>query len=172
MSHSDALAAFPGGFGTLDELFEMLTLMQTGKANIVPIVLIEGEGSAYWQQWREYMNNHLLDERWISPEDISFYYLASSPEDAAGHIFKFYSRYHSSRYVKDVLVIRMRSSITEDQVGVLNEQFATLIAEGKMELSGPLLGETDHLQLPRLIFTHTRKEFGKLRQLIDALNQF
>lgn len=172
MSHSDALAAFPGGFGTLDELFEMLTLMQTGKANIVPVVLIEGEGGTYWQQWRHYMDENLLKERWISPEDISFYYLAKSPEDAARYIFKFYSRYHSSRYVKDVLVIRMLKTITKEQVEILNKQFSSLVAEGKMELSGPLLGETDHLELPRLIFTHTRKEFGKLRQLIDALNQF
>lgn len=170
MSHSDALAAFPGGFGTLDELFEMLTLMQTGKANIVPIVLIEGGNGTYWEKWRRYINDNLLDEHWISPEDLSFYYFAANPEDAVEHIFKFYSRYHSSRYVKDTLIIRMLSPLTESQVEKLNQQFLSLVAEGKMELSVPLLEETDHLQLPRLIFVHTRKEFGKLRELIDAIN--
>ena len=89
MSHSDALAVFPGGFGTLDELFEMLTLMQTGKGNIIPVVLIEGAGGSYWQKWRRYINDNLMDEHWISKEDASFYYLAPSPEDAVQHIMKF-----------------------------------------------------------------------------------
>lgn len=171
MSHSDALAAFPGGFGTLDELFEMLTLMQTGKANIVPVVLIEGKDIDYWERWKLYMEQ-IIGDHWISPEDTAFYYFAPTPEDGVRHILKFYSRYHSSRYVKDTLVIRMRNPLTEDQAEKLNKQFASLVAEGKMSLSGPLLGETDHLELPRLIFTHTRREFGKLRQLIDAINEF
>lgn len=172
MSHSDALAAFPGGFGTLDELFEMLTLMQTGKANIVPVVLVEGGEGSYWQHWQKYIKDNLLNEQWISPEDVFLFYLAENPEDAMRHIFKFYSRYHSSRYVKDLLVIRLRNPLTEDQVEILNKQFDSLVTEGKMSLSGPLLGETDHLELPRLIFSHSRKEFGKLRLLIDAINDF
>jgi uncharacterized protein (TIGR00730 family) len=172
MSHSNALAAFPGGLGTLDELFEMLTLMQTGKANIIPIVLLEGPGSDYWQEWRRYINDNLLDAKWISPEDTSFYYFAPTTEDAVLHILKFYSRYHSSRYVKDILVIRMLSSLSEEQIESLNEKFASLVADGKMSLSGPLPDETDNLELPRLIFTHTRNKFGLLRQLIDAINEF
>jgi uncharacterized protein (TIGR00730 family) len=172
MSHSDALAAFPGGFGTQDELFEMMTLMQTGKANIVPVVLIEGENGTYWHEWQAYMNRNLLGEHWISPEDVSFYYFAPNPEDAVQHILKFYSRYHSSRYVNDTLVIRMLTPLTEKQVELLNQQFKSIVARGNMSLSGPLIGETDHLELPRLIFTHTRNEFGKLRQLIDAINNF
>ena len=172
MSHSNALAAFPGGFGTLDELFEVLTLMQTGKGNIIPVVLIEGTGGSFWEKWRRYVNDNLLEEKWIGKEDTSFYYLAPSPEDAVQHILKFYSRYHSSRYVKDTLIIRMLSSLTEEQVELLNERFGSLVAEGKMQLSGPLPDETDHLEMPRLIFTHTRKQFGKLRQLINAINNF
>lgn len=172
MSHSDALAAFPGGLGTLDELFEMLTLMQTGKANIIPVVLVEGQKGNYWEQWQAYIDDNLLKNHWISPEDLSLYYLAKSPEDAAKHIFKFYSRYHSSRYVKDILVIRMLNKLTDQQVDQLNQQFSSIVAEGRMSLSGPLPEETDHLSLPRLIFTHTRKQFGKLRQLIDAINAF
>lgn len=170
MSHSDALAAFPGGLGTLDELFEMLTLMQTGKANIIPVVLIEGQEGDYWKQWQGYMDDNLLKNHWISPEDLSLYYLAKSPEDAAQHIFKFYSRYHSSRYVNDTLVIRLLNSLTPQQVETLNQQFSAIVAEGKMSLSDALPEETDHLSLPRLVFTHTRKHFGVLRQLIDAIN--
>ncbi|HEV8053090.1 MAG TPA: LOG family protein [Parachlamydiaceae bacterium] len=171
MSHSDALAAFPGGVGTLDELFEMLTLMQTGKANIVPIVLVEGANGTYWEKWKIYMES-ILKERWISPEDTSFYHFCPTPEEAVQHILKFYSRFHSSRYVKDIFVIRMRSPLSEDQVEILNTQFASLLAEGKISLSGPLIGETDHLELPRIIFNHTRREIGKVRQLIDAINNF
>lgn len=170
MSQSNALAVFPGGFGTLDELFEMLTLMQTGKANIIPIVLVEGPGSTYWQQFLNYINDNLLKTHWISPEDISFFYLAKSPDDALQHIIKFYSKYHSSRYVDNTLVIRLSNPITSAQVEILNDQYGSLIAEGKMTLSGPLPGETDHLELPRLVFTHTRKDFGRLRMLIDSIN--
>lgn len=172
MSHSDAMAAFPGGYGTLDELFEMLTLIQTGKANIIPIVLCEGTGGTYWQKWRRYTQENLLDNRWISPEDNDLYYLASCPEDAAEHIFKFYTRYHSSRYVKDNLVIRLSTPLTGPEVNQLNEEFHSLVASGKMQLTGPLPEEDDHLELTRLVFHHTRKDFGRLRKLIDAINIF
>jgi hypothetical protein len=116
------------------------------------------------------MNDNLMEPRWISPEDSSFYYFAPTPREAVEHIFKFYSRYHSSRYVNDNLVIRMLSPLTEEQVEKLNQQFTSLVAEGKMSMSGSLQEETDHLELPRLIFKHTRNHFGKLRQLIDAIN--
>ncbi len=172
MSHSNALAAFPGGFGTLDELFEMLTLIQTGKANIIPIVLIEGAGGNYWQEWQEYMADHLLKKHWISPEDIHLYYIAPSPEDAVQHILKFYSRYHSSRYVKDTFVMRLLKPLTPAQIGILNKKYHVLLASGSMSASAALSGETDHLELPRLIFHHTRKDFAVLRQLIDEINNF
>jgi uncharacterized protein (TIGR00730 family) len=171
MSHSNALAAFPGGVGTLDELFEMLTLMQTGKANIIPVVLVEGENGHYWDSWRQYINDNLLKNGWISPEDEAFYYQAIDPQDAARHIFKFYSCYHSSRYVNDILVIRLLKPLTEQHLKKLNLQFASLVKEGEIKQSGALPEETDHLDLPRLVFTHTRREFGKLRLLIDAINE-
>ena len=172
MSHSNALAAFPGGYGTLDELFEMLTLIQTGKANIIPIVLLEGAQGDYWQQWRRYIQDNLLDNRLISPEDTHLYYLAPTVPDAVQHIMKFYSRYHSSRYVKDDFVIRMLTPLTEKQISQLNEQLASLIVDGKMTQSRALPEETDHLELPRLTFKHTRNDFGRLRLLIDAINDF
>jgi len=172
MSHSHAMAAFPGGFGTLDELFEMLTLIQTGKANIIPIVLVEGEGGVYWQQWRRYINDNLLDNHWISPEDVNLFFIADDPESAVQHILKFYSRYHSSRYVKDIFVIRLKDPLSQQQIDRLNEKYSALVSDGNITQSGPLQGETDHLELPRLIFHHTRRDFGLLRQMIDEINEF
>ena len=119
MSHSHAMAAFPGGYGTLDELFEMLTLIQTGKANVIPIVLLEGEGGTYWQEWRDHVQNNLLSQKFISPEDISLYFLAPNPEEAVQHILKFYTRYHSYRYVKDTIVIRLQKPLTQEELKFL-----------------------------------------------------
>lgn len=172
MSHSDALAAFPGGYGTLDELFEVLTLIQTGKANIVPIVLMEGDGGVYWKNWLEYVEKHLLGNRWICPADQNLYYIAPTISDGVSHILKFYSRYHSSRYVKDILVIRLLEPLTESQLGILNKDFSVLIKEGNIYASDPFPEETDHLDLPRIAFEHTRHDYGLVRALIDQINDF
>lgn len=172
ISHADAIAAFPGGVGTLDELFEVLTLMQTGKSHIVPLVLIEGAKGSYWNHWNHYIETQLLANKWICEADMNFFYIASSPAQAKRHIMKFYRRYHSSRYVKDDLVIRMLTPLKQKQIDQLNEQFAPLISEGKITMGGPLPEETEYLELPRLIFKHTRKRYGLLRVLIDQINQF
>lgn len=172
ISHSDAIAVFPGGFGTLDELFEVLTLLHTGKGNIVPLVLVEGHGGSYWDHWSDYIEKQLLSNGWISPEDPKLYYIASSAEDAIEHIQQFYKRYHSSRYVKDALVLRLQSALTEEQLEFLNDKFGCLVQSGKMTMRGAYPEETDYLELPRLTFQHTRKQFGLLRQLIDQINAF
>lgn len=172
MSHSDALAAFPGGFGTMDELFEVLTLLQTGKANIMPVVLVEGKSGTYWQHWQDYVLKQLLENGWISPEDQHLYYIAKSPQDAVQHIIKFYKRYHSSRYVRDILVVRLTEELTQQQIGFLNLKYKGLVASGTMELSDPFPEETDHLELPRLAFHHTHRDFGLVRALIDDINNF
>lgn len=172
LSHSDAVAVFPGGFGTLDELFEVLTLMHNGKCSIIPTVLVEGTDGIYWAHWKQYIETHLLANGWISPADVHLYYFASSPEDAQQHIQQFYKRYHSSRYVKDILVLRLLSPLTEEQIEILNEKFPQLIRTGKITTSSALPPETDHLELPRLIFHHTRKDFGLLRVMIDTINSF
>lgn len=172
MSHSEALAAFPGGFGTLDELFEVLTLQQTGKANIMPVVLIEGENGTYWKHWQEYIEHQLLNNGWICPEDRHLYYIAKSPADAVSHIQKFYRRYHSSRYVKDNLVICLKESLTPNQIDILNAKYGRLLASGKMEMISALPEETKHKTLPRLAFHHTHQDFGLVRALIDDINNF
>lgn len=170
MSHSSAMAAFPGGYGTMDELFEMLTLMQTAKSNIIPIVLLEGEPGTYWEAWRRYVIDNLLDNSWISPEDLRLFYLASDVDDAVNHVLKFYSRYHSSRYVQDTLVIRLHTPLSQQQVDILNKKYPGIVSSGAIEISEALPGETDHCELPRLILRHNRKHMGLLRMLIDDIN--
>lgn len=172
ISHSDAIAVFPGGFGTMDELFEVLTLIQTGKTNIVPVILMEGENGHYWRNWEHYVKEHLLANGWICPVDQNLYYIAHSEEDGVKHILTFYKRYHSSRYVKTSLVIRLLEPLTEHQLEILNTRFKSLVQSGRMEMSGPLPEESDHLDLPRLVFHHTMKDFGHVRALIDQINAF
>lgn len=172
ISHSDAIAVFPGGFGTLDELFEVLTLLHTGKGNIVPLVLVEGHAGSYWEHWNDYIEKQLLSSGWISPEDPKLYYIASSADDAVRHIQHFYKRYHSSRYVKDNLVLRLLLPLTEAQLEFLNEKFACLVQSGEITQGAAYAEESDFLELPRLSFHHTRRQFGILRQLIDQINAF
>lgn len=172
LSYSDAIAAFPGGVGTQDELFEALTLMQTGRSNIVPILLIEEKQGHYWQAWEHYIQNNLLASGLISAEDQFLYYRAPGVEEAALHIKQFYRCYHSNRYVKDKLVIRLLYPLNENQIKTLNEEFQLLIKAGKIEATAPLPEEDDHLDLPRIAFEHTRNHFGLLRALIDRINSF
>ena len=172
LSHSDAVAAFPGGVGTQDELFEVLTLMQTGKTNIIPVVLLEGENLTYWQSWEDYLKTNLLDNGWISLEDLNLYYRAPSIEQAVDHIQHFYHRYHSSRYVKDLLVIRLLTPLTTDQIDQLNQKFQPLLKNGKIFACQAFEEEHDHLDMPRLAFEHNHSHFGLLRALIDQINDF
>lgn len=171
VSQAEAVALFPGGFGTMDEAFETLTLVQTGKSTPMPIVLVEGAGHDYWQKWLDWMNDQLLGRGWISPEDPSLMYLAKDPHDAAQHLLRFYRVYHSSRYVRDDLVIRMHHAISKDAVAKLEHDFSSIIRSGGMRLSGPLEGEEDALDKPRLVFRHNRSRYGVLRRLIDAINE-
>jgi uncharacterized protein (TIGR00730 family) len=172
MSHSDAVAVFPGGYGTMDETFEVLTLLQTGKSNMIPVVLLEGKNANYWEHWERYAKEELLRHGWISLEDLHFYYKAPTIEDAMAYIQKFYKRYHSQRYVKNTLVLRLKEALTENQVNQLNEQFSSLLESGKMSMSPPFPEETDHLNLPRLVFVHNRRHYGLLRALINEINAF
>jgi len=172
MSHSDAAAVFPGGFGTMDELFEFLTLMQTGRTGIIPIVLLEGTDGGYWKSWEEYLRTSLYSHGWISAADEAFYYIAKDSQDAIHEVQKFYHRYHSSRYVKEQLVIRMKSRISQEQVDLLNDKFSVLVKGGTIKQIDAMTEEDNHLLLPRIAFEHTRKDFGILRRLINQINDF
>lgn len=172
LTHADAICVCPGGYGTQDELFESLVLIQTGKSNIVPVVLLDGAGGVYWNNWIDYITDHLGANGWISPEDHRLYHHATSPEDAVAHIKHFYSMYHSSRYVDDQLVIRMQHELSDDGLAALNDEFGDLIRTGVVERSAALDIETEHLELPRVVFHHNRNHFGRVRTMIDRLNDF
>lgn len=171
ISQAEAVALFPGGFGTMDEAFEVLTLVQTGKASMIPIVCCEGEGQTYWREWDHFIRKGLLDRKLVSPEDPGLYRIFEKPADAVKHIIEFYRNYHSSRYVKDDLVIRVQRRLSDAAMDALNTEFAKLVKTGKIAQAGPLEAEDDHLHLPRLVFTHTRRDFGTVRRLIDRINE-
>jgi hypothetical protein len=177
VSHSDAVACFPGGFGTMDEIFETLTLIQTGKSHPLPVVLVEGAGPdgtprGYWKRWEEGVVHNLLESGWISKEDCSLYEIASSPADAAERVIRFYRRYHSSRYVGDTFVVRVKRPLSVRQVEQLNDEFSHLVKTGTVtQQMTPFEGEDDHVHLPRVAFHHTRRGFGHIRRFIDRMNE-
>jgi uncharacterized protein (TIGR00730 family) len=171
LSQAEAVALFPGGFGTMDEAYETLTLVQTGKASMIPIVMLEGEGRDYWEEWLAFNRRRLLRDALINEEDLGLFHIARSPADAARHITGFYRVYHSSRYVRDMFVIRLRHAIGEADAARLTDEFRVLIKSGAMTLRGPFPEEEDHLDLPRLAFSHTRHHFGLIRRLIDRINE-
>lgn len=172
LSHADAVCVFPGGFGTQDELFEALVLVQTGRSHIVPIVLLEGEGGDYWGTWEDNLRATLLASGWVCPEDERFFFIAPSADAAVEHVLDFYRLYHSSRYVRDDLVIRLSDPLTDEQVDRLNDEFAVLVKSGRIRQDNALPEEDDNLDLPRLIFHHHRHKYGTLRVMIDRINEF
>ncbi len=167
-----AIALFPGGMGTQDEGFEALTLVQTGKAPPMPVVMIDEPDGTYWQHWRTYLQSELLRTGMIGPEDMHLMYLTDRAEKAVEHITHFYRRYHSSRFVKDVFVIRLRSAIADDLVRRLNDEFADLIEDGRMRQTGGALPDEhgEYAELPRLVFAYNNCSAGRLRLLVNALN--
>lgn len=172
MSHSDALAVFPGGYGTLDELFEMLTLIQTGRGNIIPIVLMEGSEGSYWKHWLDYVEKNLYESGKICPEDMSLFYLAPTVKEGVRHITHFYRVYHSSRYIREKYVMRINQGLNDSQLEELNEKYQRLVASGKIEQTGAFPEEDEYLDKLRISFHHTRMDFGLLRQMIDTINSF
>lgn len=180
LSQAEAVVCFPGGFGTMDECFEALTLIQTGKASMVPVVFVEGthepvpgeDGMGYWEGWIHFIRTQLLRRGWVSPEDEHLFYLAKNPQDAADHVLRFYKVYHSARYVRDDLVIRVKKQLTDAQLAELNRDFAVLVKSGTIAHVQPYAQEQDHLDLPRIAFTHTKHKFGLVRALIDRINSF
>ena len=170
---SQAAVFFPGGFGTMDEAFELLTLIQTGKANIVPVVCLQVPGSDYWNRWMEFVSHHLLARGFISESDLSLFKIFDHAEDAVDEIQRFYRNYHSYRFVKESLVIRMRHPLTREQLEEGRTRFHDLAPNGSIVQGKALAPEHDEpeaLSLPRLIFPYHQQDAGRLRQLIDWLN--
>jgi uncharacterized protein (TIGR00730 family) len=168
---ADAMAVFPGGYGTLDECFELLTLIQTGKSPLIPMVMIGPEGNEYWKSFRTYLEDHFVRNGWINEEDLFLFQIFSDVESAADYVERFYRNYHSSRFVGDQFVIRMQKSLAPDELDSLNEVHAALCVKGRIEQGMALDGEDEFPELPRLIFQFNRKHYGGLRLLIDQLNR-
>ncbi|MBL8850229.1 MAG: TIGR00730 family Rossman fold protein, partial [Planctomycetaceae bacterium] len=168
-----AIALFAGGFGTQDECFETLTLVQTGKRDLMPIVCIDTPGSTYWRDWLEYIRKHLLDTSLISPADLSLIKVTDDLDEAYDEIMGFYSVYNSMRYVHDKLYLRLHKRPTPEFIVELNRDFADIIERGRIELTSahPFEGDDDHLrELPRLAFRFNRRDIGRLRQMVDRIN--
>jgi uncharacterized protein (TIGR00730 family) len=176
LKEADAVALFPGGFGTLDEAMETLTLVQTGKRNPLPLVLVDEPGGTYWTAWIRFLEEEMLARGYISTSDFSFFERVNSVDSAVNHINRFYSRYHSMRYVNGQLVIRLTSPLAPHHIRKLKERFHDiLLPQGDIALSGPLPVETDEPEiahLPRLVVDFNRKDFGRLRSFIDAINEY
>jgi len=174
LKETDAIALFPGGFGTMDEAFETLTLLQTGKSPLLPLVCVDREGGDYWHAWDAYVRGTLLARGLISAEDLSLYRVTNRLDEAVSEIVTFYRNYHSSRYVGNRLILRLHHAPTPDALARLEGEFGDILADGGFS-TGPALPEEAEesalADLPRLVFSFNRRDFGRLRQLIDALNR-
>jgi uncharacterized protein (TIGR00730 family) len=183
IKESVAIVLFPGGFGTHDEGFEALTLMQTGKSNIMPLICVDKPGGTYWKSWWRYIEDHLLGQNLISKEDLNLVKVTDNVEEACDEIVNFYNNYHSSRYVwtkaedgsgRFLLVMRLKHPVTDNLLQQLNARFADICVGGGFQKSGPLPeeeNEPDLTALHRIVFPFNRTNFGRLRQLIDVVNQ-
>jgi uncharacterized protein (TIGR00730 family) len=174
VKESDAIALFPGGFGTLDEGFEVLTLAQTGKSHLFPIIMVDEPGGDYWRQWHNYIEKVLLPRGLISPPDLSLYKITDSVDEAVNEVISFYRVYHSMRYVDGDLVLRLQRSLSEPLLEKIREEFGDIVEAGTFEQTSALPAEANdtHLAtLPRLCFRFDRKSLGRLRILIDTINR-
>jgi hypothetical protein len=174
MKESDAIALFAGGFGTQDEGFEALTLIQTGKSHLFPVVMIDEPGGDYWLRWRSFIEDVLLARGMIAPADLALFKVTDSLDEAVAEVVNFYRVYHSMRYVKGDLVLRLQHPLAEDLLARIREEFADIVQSGTIELTPALEAESDDAHvanLPRLRFRFNRYSLGRLRMLIDLINR-
>jgi uncharacterized protein (TIGR00730 family) len=174
LKESHATALFPGGFGTHDETFEVLTLLQTGKSHPQPIVCLHARGSDYWHRWHEFIAE-LLSQKLINEEDLSLFKIFDSADDAVEEIERFYRNYHSIRYVHRHLIMRLKQPLTDEQLATLDGEFQDMLVDGTFTLRQSFPEEHNEPgihNLPRLVFHYNRRSAGRLRQLIDRINAF
>jgi len=175
IKESRGFVCLPGGFGTLDETFELLTLTQTGKGLPTPIVFLDTPGDRYWETVHEFVERQLVRRKLVSPTDMGLYLVTDDVDEAAREVLRFYANYDSLRYVGDLLVIRLAHAPTDEQLELLNERFGALCASGSINRIGPLepeRREQDRVHLPRIGFVFAKHGHGQLRGLIDLLNSF
>jgi hypothetical protein len=177
LKEASAVALFPGGFGTQDEGFEAMTMIQTGKTNLMPLVMIDGPGGTYWQHWRTYIKAELVLNGMIDEEDLGLFKLTDDLDEAVEEITGFYRRYHSMRWVGPLLMLRLSSPLPPAALERLNDTYAAaLLSEGRIEQRlTPLEGEGEEAErpdLPRLTLAFNHKSVARLRRMINDINAF
>jgi uncharacterized protein (TIGR00730 family) len=174
IKESDAVVLFPGGFGTHDECFEALTLIQTGKSHLFPLVMVDEPGGNYWQLWQRFIQEGLVARGYISPHDVSLYRITDSVEEAVREVTGFYRVYHSLRYVRGDLVLRLQKTLAPPLLQRIRQEFRDILSGGDFELLTSALpdesNEPELSHLPRLKFRFQRQAVGRLRQLVDLIN--
>jgi uncharacterized protein (TIGR00730 family) len=174
VKESDAIVLFPGGFGTQDEGFEALTLIQTGKSHLFPIVMLDEPGGDYWLQWNRFVKEVLVQRGMISPDDMALYKITDSVPEAVAEVLNFYRVYHSMRYVPPHLVLRLQRALSEDLLERIRTEFADIVVGGTFEQTTALPAEandTESVAMPRLKFPFDRRSLGRLRMLVDLINR-
>ena len=159
----------------MDEGYEALTLMQTGKSQLMPLVLVDRPGGTYWKTWDKHVREHLLRDQLISPDDLNLYKITDDTTEAVKTIARFYRNFVSTRFVKDLFVIRLKHAPTESAIEAMNEDFADIIVGAKIksiEATPEERADGDMVDAPRIAFGFNRRDYGRLRQLIDVLNAF
>ena len=173
LKESDATVIFPGGFGTLDECFESLTLIQTGKTKPRPIILIDSPGSEYWESLIGFITEKLSEGGFISNNDLSLLIRVNSIEQAVDEIVQFYRVYHSIRYVGDKTILRLKKPLSSEDINSLNEKYSCILRSGEIEPSDALPAEQKDeafLDLPRLVMDFNRHDFGVFHEMLRFLN--
>ncbi len=175
VKESKGFVCLPGGFGTLDETFELLTLTQTGKGLPVPIVFLNTPGDPYWETVHDFVGRQLVERGLVSPADNDLYLVTDDCEAAVDEVIGFYRNYDSIRYVGQLAVVRMKRAPTDVQLAALNDRFGHLCVDGKIVRAAPFepeRKEKDKLDLARIAFTFVRHSYGDVRDLIDTVNSF
>jgi uncharacterized protein (TIGR00730 family) len=171
VKEASGIALFPGGFGTMDEAFELLTLMQTGKATIVPVVLVETDQTPYWRRWDAFIRSVLAEQRLIDVEDTSFYRIVDTVDEAVQALTNFYRVYHSARIVGDNLIVRLNRALSEGDLAAIQQRFEDILKGRVDQAAGPVPGEhNEYPDKPRLVVPFNRTSYARLRQLIDFIN--
>lgn len=173
VKEADAVVIFPGGFGTHDELLESITLVQTGKSQLVPIILMDLPDSTYWSRWREFLRENVMSRGYIVEKEMTFFKIFTDADRAVNDITRYYRNFHSYRFVKQDLVIRLNHAPSPELIDRLNRDFADIVTDGKVRETDPLSEEADDsdtLHLRRLLVRFNREDFARLRQMIDVIN--
>jgi uncharacterized protein (TIGR00730 family) len=174
LKESSAIVLFPGGFGTHDESFEALTLVQTGKSRMVPIVFMDVPGGTYWKTWNRYVEDHILAKSLIDAEDLAIFRITDRIEEAVEEIDEFYRVYHSARTIRNRLVVRTRFAISDTDLEQLSSEFSDILRGKPIVRREPYEEEHDEpaiFALPRLVLQFDMKRYGRLRQFINRLNR-